>query len=404
MHRRNDQYQPSTHRPSYSRHDDAGDVAATLHLNDGCLALMDAHVLALAPAFPEYDAGIEYATRSAVAMSCETQSQATKVAKLYRRTGVETRGSVLLETKTDGSLDQSFYPPLVQSGSEPTGFLGPTMEARNDRFAEEAPKLASRSAKEALIQSRTAPEDITHVVTVTCTGFAAPGLDVALIKLLGLPVTTQRLALGFMGCHGLINGVRAAQGLVAADPEARVLVSSVELCSLHYQYGYDTQRIVSGSIFADGAASLVVGHDPSCPLFIRDTGSCLIPDCEEAMTWRIGDHGFRMTLDASVPGLIETHLGHFLNRWLRRHDLDVDSIGGWAVHPGGTRILTAVENAMRLDASALDISRDVLRRHGNMSSATLGAVLHDFQSQSVPTPWLMLGFGPGLEIEVALLG
>ena len=121
------------------------------------------------------------------------------------------------------------------------------------------------------------------------------------------------------------------------------------------------------------------------------------------MTWRIGDHGFQMTLDATVPGLIEKNLAGFLVPWLNQHGETLESIGGWAAHPGGNRILQAVESSLGLGEDALTIPREVLRRHGNMSSATLGVVLGDFAKQSIPGPWLMLGFGPGLEIEVALL-
>lgn len=395
---------------------------------------MTAQILSVASAFPDCQADLDYATMAAQAMSCTTEAEAGKLAKLYRRTGVQTRGSVLLQRTDDGQVYQTFYPPLTslmnesetdhdalrsERFHESSGMLetdvatqtmtsqGPTMRTRNDRFAVEAPLLACRSAAAALAAAQTRPSQITHVVTVSCTGFTAPGLDVALIKRLHLPATTQRVSVGFMGCHGLINGLRTARGLVAADPDARVLLSSVELCSLHYQYGYDAQKIVSGSIFADGSAGLVIAGsgtrvDDRVGQIVA-TGSCLMPDCEDAMTWKIGDHGFEMTLEASVPGLIETHLREYLVDWLAGHDETLTSIGGWAVHPGGSRILQAVETALELPADALDISREILRRHGNMSSATLGAVLGGFIEHDVPGPWLMLGFGPGLEIEVALI-
>ena len=364
---------------------------------------MTARLISIASAFPDHQADVAMATRHAQMCSCESDEQATKVAKLYRRTGVRSRGSVLIEAVVDGLAVQSFYPSL--QSEEP---LGPTMKERNERFAQEAPRLACQAASRALENGGVDPSQITHVVTVTCTGFTAPGLDIALIQELGLPATTQRVAVGFMGCHGLINGLRAARGLVAAEPQARVLVASVELCSLHYQYGYDTQRIVSGSLFADGAAGLVITGDDSAaetdPIGgVTATGSCLIPDSTEAMTWRIGDHGFLMTLEASVPGYIERHLKSYLVDWLAQYGHTISSIGGWAVHPGGIRILQAVETALDLPEDALDISRDVLRDHGNMSSATLGAVLGRFLQHEVPKPWLMLGFGPGLEIEVALI-
>ncbi|MEM6366022.1 MAG: type III polyketide synthase, partial [Planctomycetota bacterium] len=282
-------------------------------------SLPHAAIMSVATAFPNHDADLDYATSAATAISCENETQARKLGKLYRRTGVQRRGSVLLDRDADGQLSQSFYPPLTQEAGNPT------MQTRNERFAIEAPRLASQASSKALAEGSIKSEEITHIVTVTCTGFYAPGLDVALIKQLNLPATTQRLALGFMGCHGLINGVRAAEGLLAANPDASVLIASVELCSLHYQYGYDPQSIVSGSIFADGAASMVLSgpaNEPSTgfppSMAVLATGSCLLAESEDAMTWRIGDHGFRMTLDAAVPALIESNLADFLLPWLAK--------------------------------------------------------------------------------------
>lgn len=337
-------------------------------------------------------------------MSCRTEREATTVAKLHRRSGVQTRGSVLLDELTPGTVAQSFYEALSVDAH------GPSTRARNDRFTSEAPQLATAAAGRAIRRSGCRADQITHLVTLTCTGFYAPGIDIDLIERLGLPMTTQRVQIGFMGCHALINAFRAARGLVAADPEACVLIASVELCSLHYQYGYDAQRIVSGSLFADGAAAAIVAggrfcadHGVEATGQVAATGSCLIPASRDAMSWLIGDHGFEMTLLATVPGLIEANLAEFLGRWLAEQDASVESIGGWAVHPGGVRILDAVEKALDLGPERLSVSRDILSQHGNMSSATLGFVLEEFVRREIPRPWLMLGFGPGLEIEVGLI-
>ncbi|MCM2373402.1 type III polyketide synthase [Aporhodopirellula aestuarii] len=363
-----------------------------------------ARIFSVASALPPLQASLEMSTFHAQRMSCRSDDEAGKVAKLYRRTGVDSRGSVLLEEPTAGELTQTFYPPMQDDPQ------GPSTQDRNDRFAADAPPLACRAAAEAIRKSGCEATQVTHLVTVTCTGFNAPGVDIELIEQLGLPATTQRIQIGFMGCHALINAMRTARGLVAADPEACVLICCVELCSLHYQYGYDVQRIVSGALFADGAAALiVVGADcqpaaDTTPIAsIAATGSYLIPNSRDAMTWTIGDHGFRMTLEACVPGLVESNLKEYLQGWLAKNNETFDSIGGWAVHPGGVRILQAVETAIDLDPAKLDVSRSVLREHGNMSSATLGVVLERFESTGVPRPWLILGFGPGLEVEVALV-
>ena len=358
-------------------------------------------IVGLAAAVPPYRIDRQSAIRYAEKLSSHDPVQARKLQVIYRRAGVEQRGSVLLEPAPENAVRQSFYPAATSPEDR-----GPSTCCRSQRYAEEAPRLAAASSRAALQQSGVAPEQITHLVTVTCTGFHAPGVDIALIDQLSLPTTTQRVQVGFMGCHGTINGLRTAEGLVAAHPEARVLLCSVELCSLHYQYGYDANRIVSGALFADGSGAMVLraGEPAGAALaHLAATGSCLVPHSRDAMTWQIGNHGYEMTLSASVPGLIEAELKGFLDGWLSERGESLQSIGGWAVHPGGARILSAVESALSLPADALAVPRRVLAEHGNMSSATMLMILERFAGAGVPKPWLMLGFGPGLEIEVALI-
>ncbi|MEM9588979.1 MAG: type III polyketide synthase, partial [Planctomycetota bacterium] len=299
-----------------------------------------------------------------------------------------------------GSIQQDFFAPASDDSDR-----GPSTSQRSDRFAADAPSLAIASARQALEQANITAEKVTHLVVVSCTGFSAPGVDIDLIDGLGLSPTTQRVQVGFMGCHGAINGLRTARGLLAADEGSVVLVCCIELCSLHYQYGYDANRIVSGALFADGSASMVLSRNDSRPSIaeLGDTGSYLIPDSRDAMTWTIGDHGFEMTLAATVPSLIESKLHSYLHAWLTDQGETIRSIGGWAVHPGGTRILTATASALGLESDQLQISREILAEHGNMSSATMPAVIHRFNALQQPRPWVMLGFGPGLEIEVAIL-
>src|SRR5262249_52586099 len=152
-----------------------------------------------------------------------------------------------------------------------------------------------------------------------------------------------RTHVGFMGCHALLNGLRVARAFVEADPSACVLLCAVELCSLHYQYGWDAERMVANALFADGAAAMVVvpgGAGPDHPGYsVYADGSTLLPNCEDAMSWRIGDHGFLMTLSPRVPELIAEHVRPWLTAWLARHDLATQSVGSWAVHPGGPRIV-----------------------------------------------------------------
>jgi predicted naringenin-chalcone synthase len=325
---------------------------------------------------------------------------------LYRMSSVKRRGSVLLEADamTDCLLpiEQSFYPKAASPDER-----GPTTAQRNERFAIESLPIAQQAAQAALDDANIDAAQITHLIVVTCTGFFSPGIDVQLIRQLGLSDQTQRVQVGFMGCHGAINAMRVARGLVAADPLAHVLMVCVELCTLHYQYGWETDRVVSNAIFADGAAAMVLTAadneaDRSLPQ-VTATGSKLIPGSEDAMSWKIGDHGFEMTLSAEVPGIIETHLHPFLSSWLAGHQLSIGDIAGWAVHPGGPRILRSVQSALQLTDDDLAASRAVLANHGNMSSPTMVFILERFFRTSAARPWLMIGFGPGLEVEIALV-
>ncbi len=331
---------------------------------------------------------------------CVGDSFDKKVRALYRRSGIERRGSVLLTEEPGPDVcEHEFYPP-AQTESD----RGPSTKVRNDRFAVESPALACEASARALAAAQLTPDLITHLITVTCTGFFAPGIDICLIDDLGLPATTQRVQVGFMGCHAAINGLRAAAGLVAGDPAANVLMCCVELCSLHMQYGTDADRIVSNALFADGAGAAVLSSDETDALgSVAATGSYLMPDSRDAMTWRIGDNGFEMTLSATVPELIQRHMNAYLLPWLAERGESVGSIGGWAVHPGGPRIVSAVQSALDLSDEQLHVARGVLSHRGNMSSATMLFILDEFARIAQPKPWLLMGFGPGLEIEVALI-
>jgi predicted naringenin-chalcone synthase len=305
-----------------------------------------------------------------------------------------------LET-SEGDLErrQSFF-----------GEAHPTTLDRMQKYEAEAAGLAVTAAGSALRQAGVAPDRVTHLVTVSCSGFSAPGADIALMKQLPLPPGVARTHVGFMGCHGALNGLRVARGFVGADPAACVLLCAVELCSLHHQYGWDAEKIVANALFADGAAALVAvsdagaGADAGRGAFrLVASGSTLIDDSEDAMSWRIGNHGFEMTLSPRVPDLICHHLRPWLEGWLATHGLSIATVGSWAVHPGGPRILSAVGEAVGLDRAALDVSQQTLAHYGNMSSPTVLFILDHLRSADAPRPCVALAFGPGLAVEAAIL-
>lgn len=351
-------------------------------------------------ATPAHRIAQDRAAAQAKAFGDYTGRQARLLEALYQRSRVKTRGSVLLEPGSDG-IRQSFFPASGHAADR-----GPTTRERLERYAQDAPPLARTASERALQAARMPAQEITHLVTVSCTGFAAPGVDIRLTKELGLPPTVERTHVGFMGCHGALNGLRVAAALAQQDPRARVLVCAVELCSLHFRYGWDEDGLVANALFADGAAACVITSSDGAALGlqVRATGSCLVPDSEEAMGWRIGDHGFEMRLDPSVPELIARHLQPWLAGWLSRQGLSIGQVGSWAIHPGGPRIIRSVVAGLGLPEAAAEVSRAVLAEHGNMSSPTVLFILQRLQQLGSPMPTVALAFGPGLVAEAVLLG
>ncbi len=336
------------------------------------------------------DAALEMVRR----LCCETPKQARLAEMLYRRSGVDQRGTCV--------------PSETAYAWEGTAH-GPTLAERMKLYEQHAAPLAAKAAGAALEQADISPSRVRYLVTASCTGFEAPGVDLALVESLGLSPSTERVNVGFMGCHGAINGLRVVRGLSAAEPGAVVLLVATELCSLHYAFGWDPERLVGNALFADGAAAVVGSGkeldapEPGvCGWRLKATGSRVLPNSADLMKWRVRDHGFEMALSAELPGLVETHLAPWLAGWLDSHGQTLASVGSWAIHPGGPKILSAVERALGLAPSATAVSREVLREHGNMSSATVLFLLDRLRRSGAPGPTVMLGFGPGIVAEAAL--
>ena len=302
----------------------------------------------------------------------------------------------------------------VPPGGEPVHFdaatstvLAPSTGTRNRVYVREAPALFLAAAKDALSAADLTPDDVTHVVTVSCTGFFAPGPDYLLVRQLGLPVTTQRFHLGFMGCYGAFPALRLAHAVCRADPEAVVLVVCAELCSIHLHVGDDLDTILSSSLFADGAAAaLVTGRAPGAgseAVTLDALGTTLSDEGEADMAWTIGDLGFDMVLSRYVPRILGSSLPAAVPSLLGL--VEPAAVDRWAIHPGGRSVLDQVQTALGLHDDDLAPSRDVLRRYGNMSSPTVLFVLAELLRRPAAgrEQLAALAFGPGLTVESALL-
>ncbi len=291
---------------------------------------MNPTLLGLGTALPPHRMSQADALVMTQEIACSDERQRRLASMLFRKSGVELRHS---------AVPHPLAYDYARRESEASVRHGPTTGERMQLYAAHAPPLAQQAAQRALEAAEMTPRDVTHLVTVSCTGFDAPGIDVWLFDTLGLRGTTPRVNVGYMGCHGAINGLRVARGLIAENPEHKVLLCACELCSLHYRFHWDDEGIIGNALFADGAAAALLTASPPTPVPPRwsvvGTGSCLIPDSRESMSWRVGDHGFEMRLTSDVPRHIEAHLRPWLSEWLARFEVAVEEVDHWVVHPGG---------------------------------------------------------------------
>jgi predicted naringenin-chalcone synthase len=205
-----------------------------------------------------------------------------------------------------------------------------------------------------------------------------------------------------MGCHAAINALAVARSICRSDESACVMVCCVELCSLHLGYGWSMDRVVANALFADAAGAVVVSNsDDARQWEIVETASVVLPESQSQMTWTITDHGFAMTLSPDVPKLVESHVGAWCKAWLGESASSIDKVNHWAIHPGGPKVLTAAARGLAIEESHLATSQQVLRDHGNVSSATVLLILDRLRAASGSC--VSLAFGPGLVMEGLLL-
>jgi predicted naringenin-chalcone synthase len=275
----------------------------------------------------------------------------------------------------------------------------PRTARRMEAFERYAPQLM-RCAVGKLGLSEAERRDITHVIVTSCTGLYAPGLDIEVVYYLGLDTSVERTMIGFMGCYAAINALKSAHHIVRSEPRAKVLVLSLELCTLHMQETQNLEQLLSFLLFADGAAAYVVSAVEE-GLAIDSFLAVSIPDTSHLITWRIRELGFDMQLSGQVPAELCKAMKELSTKITRGKDpLSIDL---WAVHPGGRTILDSVEKGLGLQAEALSASREILARFGNMSSATVMFVLQRMmQTAQAGQQGCAMSFGPGVTAETML--
>ena len=321
-----------------------------------------------------------------------------KLKFLYRQGGIDTRYSVIPDYSLPAAQWQ-FYSPT--ENLEPF----PNLEQRMKWFQQEAAPLSLKAIHKCV---ENFPDvKITHLITVSCTGMSAPGLDLELMELLDLPPTTFRTSVNFMGCYAAIHALKIADAFCKADKMANVLIVCTELCTLHFQNDNTVDNITSSMLFSDGsAAALVSGDVEQEGLTINDFYSTVAFKGKKDMAWELSSSGFRMTLSSYVSDMVEENFGTLVHDALQSANLESDSIKHWCIHPGGKKILEAVHKSLGFTNGQLQPAYDVLKNYGNMSSPTVLFVLEKIIKElngEKDGKIFAAAFGPGLTMETLIL-
>lgn len=321
-----------------------------------------------------------------------------KLKFLYKYSGIKTRYSVLADYNLPAN-EWRFFTPT--ENLEPF----PSIEKRMRVFRDHAAALSLHAIHDCIENFK--EQKITHLITVSCTGMSAPGLDLELIELLNLPATTWRTSINFMGCYAAIHALKLADAICKTDANANVLIVCVELCTLHFQKKYTPDNISSAILFGDGAAAVLVSGNPGNEgMNIDHFYSSVSVKNKRDMVWELSSTGFLLTLSGYIPELIEEDFNGIVNDCLAQTNLAKEDITHWCIHPGGKKILEAVHNSLHFTNGQLQNCYDILGEYGNMSSPTIlfvlkriGESLNKDQCNNI----FGAAFGPGLTMETFVL-
>jgi alkylresorcinol/alkylpyrone synthase len=279
----------------------------------------------------------------------------------------------------------------------------------NDTFIDVATELSERALLSALDAARVEPSDIDIVFSTTVTGLAVPTLEARLVTRMGLRPDLKRVPLFGLGCVAGVAGVARINDYLRAYPDQVAALVAVEMCTLTVQHeDRSVANLIASCLFGDGAAAVIVAGADRAPIGpkVLATRSRFYRDTEDVMGWDIGSYGFRVKLSAEVATVAEKYLGEDVRMFLADHGLTTADVTTWVCHPGGPKVIDAVENALDLPAEALDLTRNSLRDNGNLSSVSVLDVLRATMADPPPAGsiGLMIAMGPGFCSELVLLG
>lgn len=327
-----------------------------------------------------------------------TEADKRRLRFLYHQSGIDSRYSVIPDYSRPFN-EWKFYPHT--ENLEPF----PSLEQRMIWYQKFAAPLSVNAIRDCL-DGKIPQSDITHLITVSCTGMSAPGLDLQVMELLDLPRHTWRSSINFMGCYAAIHALKTADVICKTNKQAKVLIVCTELCTLHFQREPGFDNIASSLLFGDGSAAAVITADehPMKGIYLNSFYSEVIPKGKKDMAWELSSTGFLMTLSSYIPDLLEEDFTMFTNRALAQTGLTKENISHWCIHPGGKKILEAVHKTLSFQNGELNASYDILKNYGNMSSPSILFILKKISASLLynhnkKENIFCAAFGPGLTME-----
>ena len=326
-------------------------------------------------------------------MYAANEAEKRKLKFMYLQSGINQRYSVIPDY-SKSIHEWKFYPQT--ENLEPF----PSLEQRMAVYNKQAPLLSVDAIRDCLNHLHH-PKNINHLITVSCTGMSAPGLDLQIMELMDFEKTIFRTSVNFMGCYAAIHALKIADAICYQDKNAQVLIVCTELCTLHLQKEATMDNMASSLLFGDGAAAVLIMHNEAeCEgLMIDNFYSEINPKGKRDMAWELSSSGFLMTLSGYVPELIEEDFAAITQRALAKEQTTIKDVSHWCIHPGGKKIVQAIHKSLGFTNGQLQCSYDVLKEFGNLSSASILFVLKKMMQQRPVEKLFGAAFGPGLTIE-----
>lgn len=330
---------------------------------------------------------------------CRDETESRKLKFLYRQSGISTRYSVLPDYD-EQAAERKLFP--WSADLEPF----PGLEKRMAIYQDHAASLSADAIREC-ISNKISKDEITHLVTVSCTGLSAPGTDLQIMELMDLKQDIMRTSVNFMGCYAAIHAMKLADAFCNSDPKANVVVVCTELCTLHFQKLISADNMTSSLLFADGSAAMLIQpkSSPNSGLSINGFYSEVSFKGKKEMAWELSSTGFLMTLTGYVPELIKENFKVLVDKALTATGRKQEDISHWCIHPGGKKILDSITESLQVNTGTLGFSYAVLNEYGNMSSPTilfvLKRILDELEQENRVRPAVIFGaaFGPGITME-----